>query len=297
MRKFQVSVPASSGNVGPGFDSMGLAVNLHLTLQVEEAEQWEIVPASSSAAVIDYKEHFIYQIANQTAERHQKQLPPCKVTEKSDIPLARGLGSSASAILAGIEIANQAGNLGLSNEDRLRYGTEIEGHPDNIAPALFGGLVISAAFDTEIERIEIPNLDMDIVVSIPDVELKTEAARKVLPDHYPRNLAASASGVSNLVVASLLQGDYKLAGKMMERDLFHEPYRAELIPNYDKIRNKAKENGAYGSIISGAGPTMMSFVPAGSGGEIANNMQSVLPDYDVKPLKIDTEGLKITYPS
>ncbi|WP_085993546.1 homoserine kinase [Oceanobacillus senegalensis] len=294
MRPFQISVPASSGNVGPGFDSMGLAVNLYLTLEVEESDKWEFYQDSSSTSPVDYEDHFIYKIAKQTAERNNQILPPCKVTEMSEIPLARGLGSSASAILAGIEIANQACQLNLTNEDKLRYGTEIEGHPDNIAPALFGGLVISAIVDNKIERIEVAGLDMDIVVSIPNLELKTEAARKVLPEQYSRNHAASASGISNLVVAALLQRNYSLAGRMMEQDLFHEPYRAELIPNYDVIRKEAKRNGAYGSIISGAGPTMMSFVPVGKGQSIANEMKKALPDYHVKALQIDIEGLKCT---
>ncbi|RKQ33270.1 homoserine kinase [Oceanobacillus halophilus] len=295
MRSFRVSVPASTANVGPGFDSMGLAVNLYLTLHVEESEHWEFIQHSPPAPPSDYKDHFIYKVAKQIADRHHKKLPACKVTETSEIPLARGLGSSASAILAGIEIANQACDLNLSNEEKLQYGTEIEGHPDNIAPALFGGLVISVIIEEEIERIEFKDLQMDIVVSIPGVELKTEAARKVLPESYSKKHAASASAVSNLVVASLVSGDYALAGKMMERDLFHEPYRAKLIPNYDKIRLRAKEFGAYGSIISGAGPTMMSFVPSGNGATIANKMQTILPDYKVQALNIDTEGLKITY--
>ncbi|WP_249871461.1 homoserine kinase [Oceanobacillus saliphilus] len=290
MKSVKISVPASSANIGPGFDSMGLAVNLYLTLEVTESDEWEFNPQSSDSNC-NYKDHFIYQIAKQTAERHHKQLPKCKVIETSDIPLARGLGSSASAILAGIELANQACGLALTSEQKLRYGTEIEGHPDNIAPALYGGLIISTVTEDEIDWIQLPSLDIDLVLYIPEVELKTEEAREVLPDSYSRNDAAIASGISNMVVAALLSGNYDLAGKMMERDQFHEPYRAALIPNYNKIRSEAKNNGAYGTVISGAGPTMLSLVPKGDGQSIAEKMKNQLSGYRVEVLDIDVRGL------
>lgn len=294
MKPFQITVPASSGNVGPGFDSMGLAVNLYLSIKVEMSNQWEFVTDSFDSTV-PYEQHFIYKIAKQIADKHGKTLPPCKVIENNQIPLARGLGSSASAILVGIELANQLCDLNLSPYDKLCYGTEIEGHPDNIAPALFGGLVISATFDKEIEYIEIRDLDMDIVVNIPKVKLKTKDARSVLPENYPSETAARASGISNLVVAALLRQDYELAGRMMERDLFHEPYRKELIPNYSEIRKAARENGAYGTILSGAGPTMMTFVPSGKGATIAQSMKGLFPNNQVKALNICTKGLQVTY--
>ncbi|MFC4024840.1 homoserine kinase [Oceanobacillus longus] len=293
MKSFKISVPASSANIGPGFDSMGLAVNLYLTLEVTESEEWEFYSHSSPSNRTNYKEHFIYKIAKQTAERHHKQLTPCKVVETSDIPLARGLGSSASAIIAGIELANQVCDLSLTSEAKLRYGTEIEGHPDNIAPALYGGLVISIVTEDEIDWIQMPTLDVDVILYIPNVELKTDEARNVLPDSYSRNDATSASGISNIVVASLLSGNYKLAGKMMERDIFHEPYRANLIPNFNKIRNESKKYGVYGTVISGAGPTMLSFAPKGSGQSVVEQMQDLLGNYQVKLLEMDVQGLTV----
>src|SRR5690625_7137013 len=104
---------------------------------------------------------------------------------------------------------------------------------------------------------KLPKLDMDLVLYIPSFELKTEDSRKVLPEQFKMKDAATASGISNLMVSSLLMGDYELAGKMMESDLFHESYRAKLIPNYYEIRTKAREFGAFGTVISGAGPTMI----------------------------------------
>jgi len=295
MSMFTITVPASSANIGPGFDSAGLAVERYLTLTVERQDQWEFKHISPFLPEeTDYQEHFIYQVAKKIAEKHGQVLPPCKVIVDSDIPLARGLGSSASAVVAGIELANQLCELKLSSTKKLAYATEIEGHPDNVAPALFGGLVVSVkSVGGEIDFIQIPNIDLDIILYIPNVELKTEEARNVLPKQFTRDEATSASGVSNVMIASLLTQDYERAGKMMEQDLFHEPYRAKLIPNYEMIKQHAKKVGAYGTVISGAGPTMISFAPKGEGQSIVTQMNKVLENYDVTSLQIDYNGLQV----
>ncbi|ASK63757.1 homoserine kinase [Virgibacillus phasianinus] len=294
MKQFRITVPASSANMGPGFDSIGLALNRRLTLFVKEQGNWEIKNNSEFLSpVTNYEDNFIYQIAKQTAERHRKILPECKITVDSDIPLARGLGSSASAVMAGVELANQLCNLALTNEQKLQYGTDYEGHPDNVAPALFGGIVITAISNNEIEYVQIPAPGLDVVAYIPSVELKTETARRVLPDSLSRKSAAAASATSNLMLASLLTGNYRLAGTMMECDLFHEPYRAELIPNYQSIKREAKKAEAYGTVISGAGPTMISFIAKGLGERLAKYMSSKFPDYEVATLNIDQDGLQV----
>ncbi|ASN06029.1 homoserine kinase [Virgibacillus necropolis] len=295
MKQFDITIPASSANMGPGFDSAGLALNRFLTLHVTEQDNWEIEHHSHLLpSFTNYHDHFIYQIAKQTAQRHQKALPGCKVIVDSGIPLARGLGSSASAALAGIELANQLCGLGLTSEQKLEYGTDIEGHPDNVASALFGGIVVTATTqNNKVEYVQIPTLDLDVVVYIPNVELKTETARQLLPSNLTRKSATTASAISNLMLASLLSGNFHLAGKMMESDLFHEPYRADLIPNYHSIKQEAKKVNAYGTVISGAGPTMISFVPKGEGTMISKHMTAKLSDYEVVALKIDQNGLQI----
>lgn len=296
MNQFKITVPASSANMGPGFDSVGLAVNRFLTLYVKKQEEaWSFEHHDHFLPVItDYKDHLIYQIAQQTAERYQKILPACQVTVESEIPLARGLGSSSSAVLAGIELANQVCDLSLTREQKLQFGTEIEGHPDNIAPALFGGIIVTTTTpDGDVEYVSLPTLDLDVIVYIPTVELKTEAARHVLPEVFSRTDATTASSISNVMIAALLSGDYELAGKMMENDGFHEPFRAGLIPNYEIIKQEAKKAGAYGTVISGAGPTMISFVPKRKTTEIAARIETQLPDYEVAMLEIDQNGLQV----
>lgn len=292
MSRFKIIVPASSANLGPGFDSMGLAVNLYLTLEVKQQTHWEFI-SSAGVESSTYEEHFIYQIAKKIADNYGRPLPPCRVEETSSIPLARGLGSSASAIIAGIELANQLCRLNLTREEKLAYATEIEGHPDNVAPALFGGLTISTYVDDEIDWIKLADFTPQLVVYIPEVELKTDAARKVLPEQYVKAEATLASSISNLAVASLLTGDYALAGKMMEKDRFHEPFRKALIPNYDLIKSEAKKLGAYGTTISGAGPTMISFVAQADRDHLVAHFSKLLPDYHVEGLEMDRTGLRI----
>lgn len=290
----EIIVPASSANVGPGFDSAGIALTRYLTIKVKKAEEWKFIHETPLVPEVNhYKNHYIYKIATKVAEWNSCTLPPCHVTMHTEIPLARGLGSSASAIVASIELVNQLCGLNLTEEEKLDFAVKIEGHPDNVAAALLGGFVISVKMGKETKYKKLPKLDMDLVVYIPSFELKTDESRKVLPKQFKMKDAATASAISNLMVSSLLTGDYKLAGKMMESDLFHETYRAKLIPNYYEIRSHARELGAYGTVISGAGPTMISFVPQGEGEKIAEKMRTIFPDYDIEKLEIDEEGLRV----
>ncbi|MFD1065094.1 homoserine kinase [Oceanobacillus locisalsi] len=291
MIPFRISVPASSANLGPGFDSMGLALGLYIHLDVADSDKQAFFAHGSSESE---ENHFIWNISKQVAERYGVTLPSCSVQETSEIPLARGLGSSASAIVAGIELANQLGNLQLTDEQKLAFGTELEGHPDNIAPAIFGGLTISTMLEDDIPSVRLHDIDLDIIAYIPEVELKTEVARDCLPDTYERNYAARASAMSNIVVAALYSKDYALFGKMLENDLFHEPFRKVLISHFDLIRENAKMLGAYGTALSGAGPTMLSFVPKGNGEAVKQEMAKQLEGYQVKLLKIDTKGVSIS---
>lgn len=288
-------IPATSANIGAGFDSAGLALNRYLMLRVESSDQWvfrhdsPFLPAAGHFA-----DHFIYRAAKHIADRYGKTLPCCSVCVESDVPLARGLGSSATANLAGIELANQLCCLALSDEEKLKYGVEWEGHPDNIAPALLGGMVFSAVMDgTIVEYVRTEPSELDFVGFIPDIGMDTELARGLIPNTFAKKDAARGSATGNVMVGALLAGDYGLAGRMMERDVLHEPYRKASIPNYDFIKREAAMRGAYGTVISGAGPAMIAFVPEGSGERVRDSMQPGLPDYDVVCLKMDRKGLRV----
>lgn len=291
---FQIKVPASSANIGPGFDSAGVAVGRYLILTVEESSEWQFTHTTSLIPPVHhYKDHYIYKVANEVAGWHQCELPPCHVKMYSEIPLARGLGSSASAIVAAIELTNQLCKLQLTADEKLALAVRIEGHPDNVAPALFGGFVVTVKIGEETSYKQLPAIDTDLVIYIPDFELRTEDARGVLPKSFGMKDAATASGISNLMISALLTGDYELAGQMMESDLFHESYRASLIPNYLDIKSNARRLGAYETVISGAGPTMISFVPKGKGQSIANELSKGLSSLEISAVTLDHSGLQI----
>ncbi|MCD4838972.1 homoserine kinase [Neobacillus sedimentimangrovi] len=292
--RFVIKVPASTANLGPGFDSIGAALNLYLTLEVEENEKWEVT--SSNLELKDLpgdEQHFVVQVALQTAEKYGKILSPCKVKMNSEIPLARGLGSSASAIVAGIELADQIGNLGLTKQEKLLVATEMEGHPDNVGASLYGGLVIGCYQKGEVAMMSFTNLPIEMVAVIPHEILLTKDSRNVLPGQFSMNEAIIASSTANVLVASLLSQNWELVGKMMERDRFHQPYRKPLIPIYDEIEAFAKANGAFGVALSGAGPTVLCFIEKGKGDSLVSSLQKTFSNMMVKLLHLDYDGSKV----
>ena len=289
--RFLIKVPASSANLGPGFDSVGIAVDLFLTLEVELSDKWEIRSADEELNQLPTDErHFICQVAMKTAEKYQKTLPACKVLMTSEIPLARGLGSSAAAIIAGIELADLAGELGLSREEKLGISTEMEGHPDNVGASLYGGLVVGCYQNNEVDLIPFSNLSFEMVAMIPEETLLTKVSREVLPSSFNYKEAVQASATSNLLIAALLNENWALAGKMMKLDLFHQPYRRSLIPFYQEIENAAQKHGAFGVALSGAGPTVLCFVEKGSGTALANELQKEFKQMAAKVLNIENSG-------
>ncbi|OIK11876.1 homoserine kinase [Bacillus sp. MUM 116] len=289
-----IKVPASSANLGPGFDSIGIAVDLYLTLEVEKSNHWEFIAQTAELSQFpNNEENFICQVALEIATKYGKTLTPCKVKINSEIPLARGLGSSASAIVAAIELADFVGNLGLGAHEKLLLATELEGHPDNVGASLYGGLVVGCYQKNEVDLVSLPNLAFEMIAVIPNEELLTKDSRGVLPEVLPYSEAIQASATANLLVGALLSQNWELAGKMMESDLFHQPYRKPLIPFYSEIEEAAKANGAFGVALSGAGPTMLCFAEKGKGTKAAEALQETFSTMSVKLLNIDETGSNI----
>jgi homoserine kinase len=291
IKPFSIKVPASTANLGPGFDSVGLALSLYLTLDVEQSVNWEFTsPSPFLEGLPTGESHFIYRIAKQVSDRYKRTIPPCKVTMVSDIPLARGLGSSATAIVAGIELADQIGGLRLSIQEKLLIATELEGHPDNVGASLYGGLVIGSYAQNEVQLLSFKDLPFELVAFIPGNTLLTKESRQVLPEQLPFNVAVEASSFANLLIAALISGDWRMAGEMMEKDLFHQPYRKKLIPNYEQISNMAKVNGAFGVALSGAGPTLLAFVEKGRSQNLLAVAEQSFTDLQTMLLSIDRQG-------
>ena len=292
---WRILVPASSANLGPGFDSIGVALDKYLSLEVAKAEEWSIENVTENLPVLQNpKDHLIVKVANHVAEKHGLLLTPYSLKLSSEIPLARGMGSSASAIIAGIELANQVLNLQLTNHDKLKIATSFEGHPDNAAASIYGGFTISSiSTNGEIHVFHAHHIDASFVLFIPQEELKTEEARMVLPDQYDRSDATQASANANLLTAAFLSQSFEQAGVHMEQDLFHEPYRLGLIPKGLEIRRAAKEAGAYGTCISGAGPTLISLVKQGEETSFISRLEGKFPDFHIIPASLNKTGIVV----
>lgn len=291
-----ISIPASTANLGPGFDSIGIALDKYLELEVELGFDWKIINLSGNLPdVPNPLDHLIVQAAEKTAELHGFSLPPCTVRVKSEIPLARGMGSSASAIVAGIELANQIMELHLTAQDKLKVATLMEGHPDNAAASIYGGFTISSnAANGEINVFHANHIEASFVLFIPNFELKTTMARQVLPDSYSRQEAAQASAIANLLTAAFLSSAFEQVGTYMEQDLFHEPYRLDMIPQSKEIKIAAKQVGAYGTCISGAGPTLLSLVEKGTEQDFISKLKGQFPDFNLVEVPMNRTGIVVT---
>ena len=284
-----ISVPATSANLGPGFDSVGLAVSRFLKIEVlNPLEKWVIHHDLGSDVPSDENNLLI-----QTALQVEPNLTPHEIKMTSDIPLARGLGSSSSVIVAGIELANQLAHLALSDAEKLAIASEVEGHPDNVAPAILGGLVIahSAAGETHYVAAKMP--ETGLLAFIPDYELKTSDSRNALPDAFDYKASVAASSVANVAIAALLTGDMTLAGQLMSQDKFHEPYRRHLVPEFEKIRTIASDKGAYVTYLSGAGPTVMVLATPDKIKLIKAALEREKLPGQLVELSVDTLGVKV----
>jgi len=285
----KIIVPATSANVGPGFDSVGVAVTKYLEIQVcEEREEWMIEHQLGKWIPRDER-NLLLKIALQIVP----DLQPRRLKMVSDIPLARGLGSSSSVIVAGIELANQLGNLKLSDHDKLQLATKIEGHPDNVAPAIYGNLVIASSVEGQVSAVVAPFPECAFLAYIPNYELRTRDSRGVLPKKLSYKEAVAASSIANVAIAALLTGDMVKAGQAIENDLFHERYRQELVREFATIKKVAKKNGAYATYLSGAGPTVMVLAEP-------NKMPKIKAELEKQPFKgklhdlqVDTQGVRV----
>ena len=292
----KIIVPATTANIGLGFDSIGIAVDLYLTLTVvEPSNEWKI-EHQFGEAVPTNQENLIIETALAVCPTLQPHYLVCE----SDIPMTRGLGSSSSAIVAGIELANQLGNLNLTPQQKVEWATKLEGHPDNVAPAILGGLVV-ATYDEESQEVEYLQKEIHSAIQgialIPDFELSTKASRQVLPSEFVYSKAVQASSRSNVLVAALWQEDWENVSRIVEKDLFHEPHRETLIPFLTPVRKLAKEKEAIGTYLSGAGPTVMVLSSKENTPSIVDYLKEQLPselgNYNIRVLTVDQVGVRV----
>ena len=285
----RITVPATSANVGPGFDSVGIAVSKYLTIDVLEAQENWWIEHDLGEEIPSNEENLLLQTALQVAS----DLPPHRLKMTSEVPLARGLGSSSSVIVAGIELANQLGKLTLSDEDKLEIATKIEGHPDNVAPAIFGNLVVASYVNQQTNHLVLPFPECALVAFVPNYELKTSDSRNVLPSEWTYKEAVAASAIANVAIAALAKGDLRVAGKAIEADRFHERYRQQLVAEFPQVKEVAHQHDAYATYLSGAGPTIMTLLPVEHAEAFAKDLESKGLNGQVFSLNIDTTGVKV----
>ncbi|WP_142826052.1 homoserine kinase [Planococcus soli] len=293
-KEFSVSVPASTANLGPGFDSIGLALDLHMLVHASPAADWLVEYKNPGyQQIASGKDNLIVATAQTVADKYERSLPSAKLVVETEIPLSRGLGSSASAIAAGIEIADRLIGLKLSMKEKLRIGTEMEGHPDNISASLLGGLTISYFDEEDLEIVHVPEVEIGVVILVPPTEFLTVESRNLLPEVLAYKTAIRGSAAGNVMAAALAKGDWDTAGRMMQKDLFHEPYRKDKFPDFDAIQRSCRELGVYGTAISGAGPSLFIAVKKGEEIRVAAQLAEKFPLYESLATKPSSAGIKL----
>jgi len=292
----KVRVPATTANLGAGFDTFGLALTLYNEFEVEEADGVFIESYPENEFLKNPENNLFIKVVKYLCEAEGKTFHGAKLKQTVNIPVARGLGSSATAIVAGILTGFAVHKKPLTDEEFFKVAYLFEPHPDNLLPAWKGGLI--AALKTEdktyYSKIEFPQ-ELKAVVVIPDFELSTELARSVLPKEIPLKDAVFNIQRASLFIRALQEKRFDLLKVAME-DRLHQPYRKSLIPNFDKVIQYAYESGAVGASLSGAGSTMLALA-LDNFDKIGQAMVSAFSEAGINAkylvLDVDTEGAKV----
>lgn len=287
---YSVKVPATSGNLGVGFDCAGLAMKLYNTTEFEAMEKGLCIETVREVTHIPLDErNLIYLTAKTTAERIGKPLGGLHLKQNDAIPHTRGLGSSAACIVAGIMIANTLLDGKMSREDILNLATELEGHPDNAAPAVYGGVCVCAMEEKNVLCKMLP-MELKVAAIIPSFTLSTKRAREVLPVNVLRSAAVSNIGRMGLLITALQSKDYSYL-KVALKDELHQPYRKKLIRGYEAVCAAAENVGAHATCLSGAGPTILAFMDDTAALERLNSeLMSIDGGWFATAYEADNEG-------
>lgn len=283
-----VRVPATTANLAAGFDTLGCALTLYNTLRFERSDHFFITGCDAS---YQNRENLAYQGFACVYERLDVDIPTVHIDIQAEIPVSRGLGSSAALLAAGAIAANALNETRLSLDELLALTTRIEGHPDNLAPAFFGGLTASMLEDHQVYTVRYtPHPDLHFVVLSPDFPLNTHAARAVLPQQVPHADAVYNGSHLALLLRALETGDEALIAASL-RDKLHQPYRASLIDEYEDVRRLAAQNGCHAMCISGAGPSLLCLTrDADFARKMTEACRSLRHHWQLRDLQVDRQG-------
>ena len=263
-----VRVPGTSANCGPGFDCLGLAATIYndLDLTLLEDETLTIEANGDGAETIPTDDkNIVWRAARMVIERsgNGEKFKGGVLRMENRIPMSRGLGSSAAAIVAGLFAANEVLGRPFTRSDILKFATEIEGHPDNVAPAIFGGFTVSTVdYRGQVQTFAfLPKIKLKLIVAVPDFPLSTRIARQVLPKSVPLKDAVFNVGRASMLIAALINGKEKFLAGAFD-DALHQPYRTKLVPGMQEVFSAGKKAGALGVCLSGAGPCVIAFSAA-----------------------------------
>jgi homoserine kinase len=292
-----VQVPASSANLGPGFDALGLALGVYLRCRFRRADSLRIrVVGRDSALISTGPDNLIWETALRVARDFGGELPLAEIDIDNDIPLGRGLGSSAAALTAGVVIADKLLGLNWKPLRILNEAAHIEGHPDNVAACVLGSVVasaIDAGGAARAARIEMPET-FRVSVVVPDFMLPTSQARAALPDAYAKAQAVFNIQRSALLMAALASGNVAAFPTALE-DAMHQPYRARLVPGLEEIL-RLRAPGLLGCTLSGAGPSVLVWFERGHQ-EVCELVRQIFALHghgsEVVATEVATEGYRI----
>lgn len=298
---FTIRVPATTANLGPGFDCLGLALNLYNEFQVRVTEGFEVRVTVEGWGAEELKKpenNLFVRACREVFLRHGQVMPGLDIRCWNRIPGGSGLGSSAAALVAGLVAGNELLSGSLSQQELLEIATEMEGHPDNVVPALLGGFVVAVKTEEQLEWLkwDVPETELAAVAVIPRYLLATRVSRQVLP-----RKVAFADAVFNVSRVALLTGaiarrDWSKLGAAMA-DRLHQPYRVPLIPGLNEALAAARSAGAWGAALSGAGPTILAITDPAGAPAVASAVMTTLQARGIKAdalvLHPDNKGISI----
>lgn len=266
----KVRVPGTTANCGPGFDSVGIACTIYNELELTLRNDHQLiieVHGEGCKNIVCDERNIVWKSMQVLFQQAGFAPKGAYIKMLNHVPLSRGLGSSAAAIVAGLFAANAAIGAGYDKQEIFQMATQIEGHPDNVAPAIFGGVTLSIVKDGIAETLSfVPEKKLKMIVAVPSFNLSTKLARKVLPLDVSMKDAIFNISRTALLVGSLCKGEFSYLRHALE-DALHQPYRTQLIPGMQDVFDAANQHGALGAALSGAGPCLIAFA--------TNNMQNI----------------------